>query len=166
MRDRFGDREAIAQVSSAGLRTTTYYDPGGRALLGKVQYGIAAWGADPDAPVITERYAQTPEFPATAKPGGTFKKHGHGQRTLHNEGTVEDLAYPGFSEYTFVGFDDLALPVNFATRIFPNTCHLKAREGEAAAEFWYAPGFGLVKFVRYEGDKPLMTLQLDSILSE
>lgn len=162
-RERFGDREAIAMISSAGVPTTTYYDPSGRALLGSVQYGIAG---DANAPVVTERYAQTPEFPATAKPGAKFKLQGKGQRTLHGEGTVENLEYPGFDHFTFVGFEDLELPVDFKKRKFPGTCRLKAQEDGLVAEFWYAPGFGRVKFVRYQNGEAQITLQLDSILSE
>jgi hypothetical protein len=167
VRERFGDRDAIALVTSgSGVKTSTYYDPDGRALLGSVQYGIAALGGDASAPVITERYTQTPEFPAKAKPGDKFKLHGAGKRTLHNEDSVEDLNYPGFSDFTFVGFEDLELPVDFTPRTFSGTCHLKAGDAESSAEFWYAPGFGLIKFVRYQGKETFFSQQLESIATE
>jgi hypothetical protein len=167
VRERFGERDAIAVVSSGdGVKTATYYDPSGRALLGSVQYGIADWGGDASKPAITERYAQTPQFPASAKPGAKFRLSGAGQRITHNDGASQDIQYDGFDDYVFVGFEDLELPVDFEPRKFPGTCHLKAGDAENSAEFWYAPGFGRVKFVRYMGKEPLMTLQLDSIKSE
>ncbi|MGO4261124.1 hypothetical protein [Lysobacter sp. TAB13] len=167
VRERFGDRDAIALVSSgSGVKTSTYYDPSGRALLGSVQYGIAALGGNAAAPVITERYTQTPEFPAKAKPGDKFKLRGAGKRTLHNDDSVEDLNYPGFSDFTFIGFEDLELSVDFTPRTFSGTCHLKAGDAEHSAEFWYAPGFGLIKFVRFQGKEAFFSQQLESITAE
>lgn len=168
VRERFGERDAIAVISAgSGVRSATFYDASGRGRLGDIQYGIAEWGGDPKTAVITETYSQPLLFPAQATPGGKFKLSGGiGQRNVHSEQEVTELTYQGFTDYTFVGFEDLELKVDYKPRTFAGTCHLRAEVDDGHAEFWYAPGFGMIQFKRYTVSGLLLAQALESVISE
>lgn len=169
-RERFGQRDAIAVIQTdEGVRSKQLYSADGRSHYGSVRYGIAAFGGDPDAPIMTDAYDPAPQFPAKASPGGSFKIAGRGQRTQHGlEGgdEVEEIAYEGFSDFTFVGFEDLSLEVDGKPRTFAGTCRLKAGEGDTSLERWYAPGFGMIQFQRYSGDSVVYSRSLSRVEKE
>ena len=159
-----GNDDAVSVTTSGGgISSAEFFDRSGRQQLGKIRYGIAAWGADGAAPVMTDTYSPAPTFPATAKPGERFTLTGKGERTNHAQETVSPLEYEGFADYTFVGFEDLEVEIGFQPRTFANTCHLTATFEEGRAEVWYAPGFGRIKFQRYSGDMLLMSDEISQI---
>ncbi|WMJ67576.1 hypothetical protein [Stenotrophomonas sp. 24(2023)] len=163
----FAEAPALAVVTSgSGMTVANLYDTTGRRRLGTVHYGIAAWGADGSKPMMTDRYDPAPTFPATATPGQRFTVTGKGTRVNHGEGSESELEYDGFSDYTFVGFQDLDTEIDYAPRTFKDTCHLTAAVEGGRVEAWYAPGFGRIKFERYSGDSLLFSDEIDSITSE
>lgn len=70
------------------------------------------------------------------------------------------------ADYTFVGYEDLDVEIDFKPRTFANTCHLATTFEDGRAEVWYAPGFGRIKFQRYSGDSLLMSDEISSIVNE
>lgn len=160
----FAGKEAI-KVNSAGggIGTASYFDASGRAFLGEERYGISAWGGEAGTPVMTDAFNPPPTFPATAKPGDRFQYTGKGERTHHVEETVEPLDFEGFSDYTFVGFEDVDVEVDGQPRTFKATCHVSASFEDNRMEGWYAPGFGRIRFERYMGNELLMRDEIESI---
>ncbi|MEG2805765.1 hypothetical protein [Stenotrophomonas sp.] len=164
---RFTGQDAIRVTSAGGgIGTASYYDASGRQFLGQERYGIAAWGGDASRPVMTETYNPAPTFPAQATPGARFVVDGKGERTHHVEETVEPLAYEGFSDYTFVGFEDVQVEIGGAARTFKDTCHVSATFEDNRMEAWYAAGFGRIRFERYLGDDLLMRNEIEAIHAE
>ncbi len=163
----FAGQDAI-RVNSAGggVGTASYYDASGRQFLGQERFGISAWGGDASKPVMTDIFKPAPTFPASARPGDRFELAGKGQRTHHVEETVEPLDYDGFSDYTFVGFEDVEAEVGFQPRTFKDTCHVTATFEDNRIEAWYAAGFGRIKFERYVGNELLMRDEIESIDAE
>lgn len=164
---KFMGQDAIAVTQSeGGVSSASFYDASGRKLLGNVRYGISAMGGDAKVPVMTESYSKAPEFPAKAAPGAKFQLSGSGKLENHAAETSTALEYEGFSDYTFVGFEDLPTQIDYKERTFKNTCHLRAEFEGGRMEAWYAPGFGRVQFERYSGDSLLMSESIDSIIQE
>lgn len=164
---KFMGQDAIAVTQSeGGVSSASFYDASGRKLLGNVRYGISAMGGDAKAPLMTESYSKAPEFPGKAAPGAKLKLSGSGKLENHADETSTPLEYEGFSDYTFVGFEDLATKIDYKDRTFSNTCHLSAEFEGGRMEAWYAPGFGRVKFERYSGDSLLMAEEIDSVIQE
>jgi len=161
-----GQSALAVTTSGGGVSSATVHDRSGRQLLAQIRYGIAAWGGDATAPVMTDTFDPAPTFPATAKPGERFTVTGKGERVDHAQDTVTDLEFDGFSDYTFVGFEDLEVKISFQPRIFTSTCHLTATLEDGRAEVWYAPGFGRIKFERYSGDSLLIGDEITTIISE
>ncbi|MNK24583.1 hypothetical protein D3C87_428930 [compost metagenome] len=163
-RATFLGQDAI-RVSSAGggVATASYFDASGRQLLGQERLGIAAWGGDASKPVMTDTFKPAPTFPQNATPGARFEVNGKGERTHHVEETVEPIDYDGFSDYQFVGFEDVAVEVDGQPRTFKDTCHLTATFEDNRMEAWYAAGFGRIKFERYMGSELLMRDEIESI---
>lgn len=161
-----GEPALAVTTSGGGVSSATVHDRSGRQLLAQIRYGIAAWGGDAAAPVMTDTFDPAPTFPATAKPGERFTVTGKGERTNHAQDTVTDLEFDGFSDYTFVGHEDLEVEIDFKPRTFANTCHLTTTFEDGRAEVWYAPGFGRIKFQRYSGDNLLMSDEISSIVNE
>jgi hypothetical protein len=156
--------DAIGVTTSAGgVRSTEFFDASGRQQLGKIRYGIAAFGADDSAPIMTDTYTTVPTFPATARPGDRISLSGKGERINHAQDTTIALDYEGFADYTFVGFEDLEVEIDYVPRTFANTCHLTATVEGGRAEVWYAPGLGRIKFERYSGDMLLIGDEISSI---
>lgn len=153
------------KVNSAGggIGTASYYDVSGRQFLGQDRYGISAWGGDASKPVMTDTFKPAPTFPQTAKPGDRFQYTGKGERTHHVEETVEPLDFDGFSDYTFVGFEDVDVEIDGQPRTFKDTCHLSATFEDNRIEGWYAAGFGRIKFERYMGKELFMRDEIESI---
>lgn len=166
--DRFAGQDVISVTTrGGGLARATFHDRSGRQYLGEVDYAVPSLGNNnSDAPLTTERYQPAPTFPASAVPGSRFKLVGHGQRTAHGGDTVTPIAYEGFSDYTFVGFEDLAVEIDYQPRTFKDTCHLRARIEGGHIDAWHAPGFGRIKFQRYDGDNLLMGEEIETILQE
>ena len=160
----FAGQNAI-KVSSAGggVGMASYYDASGRQLLGQERLGISAWGGDASKPVMTDIFKPAPTFPQSAKPGDRFEVNGKGERTNHVDETVEPIDYDGFSDYTFVGFEDLETEVGDQPRTFKDTCHVTATFEDNRIEAWYAAGFGRIKFERYMGSELLMRDEIESI---
>jgi hypothetical protein len=163
----FNDQKGRAVVNAAGgSKTAAVYDLSGRRLLGEVRYGIAALGADPQTPIMTDIYTQSPEFPKQAVPGAKFKLTGSGERTNHAQGWVDPVNYDSFTDYTFVGFEDVQTEVNRAPRTFKDSCHVSASSGDERIEVWYAAGYGQIKFERYSGQSLLMHDVIDTIIEQ
>ncbi|MFI8719561.1 hypothetical protein ACIGHF_16970 [Stenotrophomonas sp. NPDC077464] len=159
------NRAPAMKVSSAGggVGRASFFDASGRMLLGEERYGIAAWNGDAAAPVMTDAFDPMPTFPQTAAPGEQFHVNGKGTRTHHGEGTVSDIDYDGFNDYTFVGFENVDATVDGKPRTFDGTCHLTARFEDNRMEVWYAAGFGRIKFERYMGEELLMRDEIEAI---
>lgn len=163
----FGGEPAVAVVTSGGgLSRAQVRDASGRSLLAVLHYGIAAWGGDPSQPRMTDTFDPAPSFPATATPGQKFSLTGTGTRENHAEETEAAIEYDGFSDYTFVGFEDLVVDIAGSPRTFAQTCHLRADVEGGRVEEWYAAGFGRIKFVRYSGDSVLFSDEIETIASE
>lgn len=164
---KFMGQDAIAVTQSeGGVSSASFYDATGRKLLGNVRYGISAMGGNAKSPVTTESYSKAPEFPSKAAPGAKFQLSGSGKLENHADETSTPLEYEGFSDYTFVGFEDLSTKIDYKERTFKDTCHLSAEFEGGRMEAWYAPGFGRVQFERYSGDSLLMSESIDSIIQE
>lgn len=163
----FAGRQVLSVTTTGGgVGQASFHDATGRQLLGNVQYGIAAWGGDAAVAAMTDVFDPAPTFPASAQPGGRFVLDGKGVRTNHHEATDTQVDYEGFSDYTFVGYEDLEVEIDYQRRTFKDTCHLSASfEGERM-EAWYAAGFGRIKFERYSGDSRLISDEIDSIIAE
>ncbi|MET4680111.1 hypothetical protein [Stenotrophomonas rhizophila] len=163
----FAGQQAI-KVNSAGggVGSASYYDASGRQLLGQERLGMSAWGGDGAKPVMTDVFKPAPTFPANAKPGDRFEVNGKGERTNHAEDTVEPIDYDGFSDYTFVGFEDVEAEVGYQPRTFKDTCHVTATFEDSRIEAWYAAGFGRIRFERYMGNELLMRDEIESIDAE
>lgn len=161
-----GQSALAVTTSGGGVSSASVHDSSGRQLLAQIRYGIAAWGGDAAAPVMTDTFDPAPTFPATAKPGDRFTLTGKGERVNHAQDTVTDLEFDGLADYTFVGFEDLDVEVGFQPRTFSNVCHLTATVEDGRAEVWYAPGYGRIKFERYSGDTLLMGDEIQTLLSE
>lgn len=160
----FNGQDAIKVHSAGGgVGTASYYDASGRQLLGQDRYGISAWGGDASQPVMTDAFKPAPTFPANAKPGDRFEVNGSGERTHHVEETVTPLDYDGFSDYTFVGFENVEATVDNQPRTFKDTCHVSATFEDNRIEAWYAAGFGRIKFERYMGEELLMRDEIEAI---
>lgn len=163
----FAGQDAIKVHSAGGgVGMASYYDASGRQLLGQDRYGISAWGGDASQPVMTDTFKPAPTFPASAKPGERFEVTGKGERTHHVEETVTAIDYDGFSDYTFVGFEDVEAEISYQPRTFKDTCHVTATFEDNRIEAWYAPGFGRIRFERYMGDQRLMSDEIQSIEAE
>ena len=157
----FAGQNAIKVHSAGGgIGMASFYDPSGRQLLGQERYGMSS-----DGPTRTDVFKPAPTFPQSAKPGERFELTGTGERTNHIEETVEPIDYDGFSDYTFVGFEDLETDVGNQPRTFKDTCHVTATFEDNRMEAWYAAGFGRIKFERYMGDELLMHDEIESIES-
>lgn len=160
----FAGQDAIKVHSAGGgVGTASYYDTSGRQLLGEDRYGISAWGGDASRPVMTDTFKPAPTFPQSAKPGERFQLSGNGERTHHVEETVTAIEYDGFSDYTFVGFEDVEAEVGYQPRTFKDTCHLTATFEDSRIEAWYAAGFGRIRFERYTGNDLLMRDEIQTI---
>ncbi len=160
----FNGQDAIKVHSAGGgVGMASYYDASGRQLLGEERYGISAWGGDAAQPVMTDTFKPAPTFPERAKPGERFQLSGQGERTHHVEETVTPIDYDGFTDYTFVGFEDVQAEVDNAPRTFKDTCHLTATFEDNRIEAWYAAGFGRIKFERYMGEELLMRDEIEAI---
>lgn len=163
----FAGQDAITVTNAGGgVSSATVHDRSGRQQLGTLRYGISAWGGDASAPVMTDTYKPAPTFPQNAKPGERFQYTGQGERTNHAEGSTAPLAFDGFSDYTFVGFENLEVEIDYQPRTFADTCHLSATGDGNRIEVWYAPGFGRIKFQRYSGDSLLIGDEIESIQAE
>lgn len=163
----FAGQQAIkVHTAGGGVGSASFHDASGRRLLGQERYGISAWGGDASAPVMTDTYNPSPTFPQSAKPGDRFALTGTGERTNHNEETVEPLDYDGFSDYTFAGFEDLEVEIDGQPRTFKDTCHVTATFEDNRIEAWYAAGFGRIRFERYMGSELLMRDEIESIENE
>jgi hypothetical protein len=160
----FNGQDAIKVHSAGGgVGTASYHDASGRQLLGQDRYGISAWGGDASQPVMTDTFNAAPTFPINAKPGDRFEVNGSGERTHHVEETVTPLDYDGFSDYTFVGFENVEATVDNQARTFKDTCHVSATFEDSRIEAWYAAGFGRIKFERYLGEELLMRDEIEAI---
>ncbi|MDX3936784.1 hypothetical protein [Stenotrophomonas sp.] len=112
---------------------------------------------------MTDVFKPAPTFPANAKPGERFEVNGKGERTNHAEDTVEAIDYDGFSDYIFVGFEDVDAEVGGQPRTFKDTCQVTATFEDSRIEAWYAAGFGRIRFERYMGSDLLMRDEIKSI---
>jgi len=155
----FAGQNAIKVHSAGGgIGMASFYDPSGRQLLGQERYGMSS-----DGPTRTDVFKPAPTFPQSAKPGERFELTGTGERTNHIDETVEPIDYDGFSDYTFVGFEDLETNVGNQPRTFKDTCHVSATFEDNRIEAWYAAGFGRIKFERYMANELLMHDEIESI---
>lgn len=157
----FAGQNAIKMHSAGGgIGMATFHDISGRQLLGQERYSMSS-----DGPTRTDTFKPAPTFPQSAKPGDRFELTGAGERTNHVDETVEPVDYDGFSDYTFVGFEDIDADVDNQPRTFKDTCHVTATFEDSRIEAWYAAGFGRIKFERYMGNELLMQDQIESIES-
>lgn len=155
----FAGQSAIRIHSAGGgIGMATFHDLSGRQLLGQARYGMSS-----DGPTRTDAFKPAPTFPLSARPGDRFELTGTGERTHHIDETVEPVDYDGFSDYTFVGFEDVEANVDNQPRTFKDTCHVTATFEDNRIEAWYAAGFGRIKFERYMGNELLMQDQIESI---
>jgi len=161
-----GQDASKVHSAGGGVGPASYYDASGRQLLGQDRYGISAWGGDASQPGPPPPKPPPPTSPPSARPGDRFEVNGKGERTHHVEETVTPIDYDGFSDYTFVGFEDVQAEIDFQPRTFKNACHLTATFEDNRIEAWYAPGFGRIRFQRYLGDQLLMSDEIESIQAE
>lgn len=143
----FQGQPATAVVNDDhGVRLANYYDRDGRRWLGTERFGIAAWGGDARQVILREEFdVLQPQFPATAEPGTHFLLEGQGQRTKGGESEPFDWAGPRARQFVFVGFEALQIKTRTDTKVLDNVCHLTSRSEGSTADYWYAPGYGVVK---------------------
>lgn len=162
----FLDQPATAVVNDDhGVRLVNYYDRNGRRWLGTDRLGIAAWGGDARQVVSREAFdVLQPQFPATAEPGDSFLLEGQGQRIKGGESQPIDWSGSRARTYVFVGFETLQIQRRADTRVLENVCHLTSPSEDSTADYWYAPGYGVVKMrITLANGQTLMSYTLQTI---
>lgn len=144
---KFDGKPAIAVINNGrGFKSAEFFDATGRRNLGSEEYGVAAWGKDPNSVVIRKvNVAPVPIFPEHVKVGDSFKLFFKGTTEVTSKKT-EKKQGSGNVEYIFVGFENLELGPSYERNSFANACHLRVRQAEGGfGDFWYVPGYGNVK---------------------
>lgn len=162
----FQGQPATAVVNDDhGVRLANYFDRQGRRWLGTERFGIAAWGGDTRQVVLREVFdAIQPQFPARAEPGTAFLLEGQGQRTKGGESEPVDWSGPRARPFVFVGFEPVQIKTRKETRTLENACHLSSKSEGSTADYWYAPGYGVVRMkITQDDGQPVMSYTLQRI---
>lgn len=147
----FNDQPALAYTTSAeGVKSSEYYDPTGRKMLGMVTYGIAAFGGDPNKADTTETYAQPKEFPEDVKPGAHFVVNVPQLTKVVHASKEKSVEKASTTEYTFVGFEEIPIDSDAVgsekNEKISGVCHLQQTVEGKVIDTWYAPGLGAIKY--------------------
>lgn len=163
---QFGDQKTLALTTiKPGSKSKTYFDQTGRQILGVENFGDKALGSSPDEVLSKEVYtAPYPTFPADIKVGGSFKVTGKGSLKVAKDSA--DISYEDLNntDYTFVGFEKLALKPNKKPRTFDNACHFSVtKDNMRVADYWYVAPYGIVKYQVTDNDEGLIEAELSSL---
>jgi hypothetical protein len=144
--------------STVNFAVTTSGVPAGQ--VGENQYRVRPTTYSSQAAVEqTFFYPTTPpkteiDYWAVINNGVTMIAHVSSDNTVTSDGSFlpqgmsknQIVTGPHNDTYTFLGFETFSL----AGKTFSNTCHIR-QGGNAVAEVWYAPGYGIIKQVRPSG---------------
>lgn len=163
---QFEGRPAIAVVNQEdGVKIADIFDLTGRQTLAYAEYGIKALGGDPNKPKVEKiNLAPQPQFPANARPGDTFEVISGGEATTTSKGTEKDTDRRT-ARYTFVGYEDLTVSLDYKPHVFRNACHLRTQRGrKGGGDYWYVPDFGKVKLrIKDDDGDLLLTEEITSL---
>lgn len=145
----FNNQKALAVTRQVeGARHDKIYDVTGRTELGSLNYGIAAWGTDPNSVTIrTINQAPLPQYPSNLKPNQKFKLTYHS--ITHSLVNGEKSESSNIIETEFKGFENLNFLDNTNKPLtLKNTCHFYTKVEDGSIDEWFAEGYGTVKFIR------------------
>jgi len=164
--DYHGQPAIQVDTLSDGMRASLIYDRSGRKILGAIEWGVAAFGGNPDVPDKTLRWTTSPTYPAQISAGERFTLTGKGVQTTRDPADEQNIDYPGYPDYLFVGFEDLTINIDGVDRTFHNVCHIRAEEEGKKMESWFAPKLGQIRLKFYQDNQLIMAEEITRIVQE